>query len=59
MGSRLYSSNPADRAKDLLNHYFIYLFEKAGMTWESDNQSEIDQIVDDIIEASKEEKQNG
>lgn len=53
MGERLYSSNPADRAKDILNHYFELIFNKVGLNYDSDTKAELDQIVDEIIEAGK------
>jgi hypothetical protein len=55
MGDRYYSNNPADRAKDTLNHYFKLLFDKVGLHYNSDIQSELDDIVDNIIEASKQQ----
>jgi hypothetical protein len=55
MGERYYSNNPADRAKDILNHYFKLLFDKVGLNYDADIQTELDQIVDAIIEASKDE----
>jgi hypothetical protein len=55
MGERLYSSKAGDRAKDILTHYFKLLFRQCGLKFDSDNQVELDQIVDEIIKASKEE----
>jgi hypothetical protein len=58
MGDRLYSSNPADRAKDILNHYFKLLMDKVGINYDQDTQVELDQIIDDIVEASKTQIKN-
>lgn len=43
------------RAKDLLVHYFRVVFEAADIEWSCDNQTEIEEIIDAIIEATKEE----
>jgi hypothetical protein len=51
MGDRLYSSNPADRAKDLLSHYMKLVFDQSGLRFDSDNQVELDQIIDEIVSA--------
>jgi hypothetical protein len=56
MGERLYSDYASDRAKDLLTHYFRLLFNASGLKWDSDNQVEIDQVVDEIIQAVKDSK---
>jgi hypothetical protein len=40
------------RAKDLLVHYFKVVFERAGIPWDGDNIIEIEQIVDEIIQAA-------
>ena len=43
------------RAKRLLVHYFQQVFQKANLFWDSDNISEIEEIVDGIIEATIDE----
>jgi hypothetical protein len=58
MGDRYYSSNPADRAKDILNHYFKLVMEKSGLKYDSDTQAELDQVIDDIIIAVKKDAKN-
>lgn len=55
MGERLYSDNPADRAKDLLNHYMKLVWESSGLRWVSDNQAELDDLIDTIVKASRED----
>lgn len=47
------SSNPSERAKALLIHYFKTLFEAQGLQWNEDNESEIADIIDAILEATK------
>ena len=47
---------PADnfqtaRAKSLLAHYLKIGFDAAGYRWDGDNQSEVADIVDNIIDA--------
>lgn len=43
-----------ENAKDVLVHYFKYLFERSGQNWSADNQAEVEGIVDDIIDATRE-----
>lgn len=48
---------PADnfhtaRAKSLLAHYLKFGLEAAGYRWDGDNQSEVADIVDNIIDAN-------
>ena len=38
------------KAAILLSHYFQLVFKKAGMKWDSDNNMEMEQIVDEILE---------
>lgn len=45
-----------DDAKRILVHYFRLLFDKTGIPFTSDMQSEIEGIVDDIIFAAKMEE---
>lgn len=45
---------PADRAKGKLLHYFRLLAERSGLPWGDDNSSEVEEIVDEIIEAARE-----
>lgn len=42
-------------AKTLLKHYFRILFNQTNLIWRWDNGEEIDEIVDKIIDAAKEE----
>jgi len=44
-----------NQAKHLLQHYMALLARKAGAQWDSDNLSEIDELVDCLIDAAKEE----
>ena len=46
-------------AKRLLLHYFSLAFAESGLDMEFDMQTEIESIVDLIIDAAKEELQNG
>lgn len=43
------------RATGLLTHYFRLLFQAAGKHWDNDNDAEIALIVDEIIQAVKDE----
>ncbi len=49
---RLRDTAPRAQAKHLLVHYFRLLFERAGLPFESDNQVELEEIVDSIIQAA-------
>ncbi len=40
------------QAADTLAWYFKKVFEEAGLQWNSDNDMEVRQIVDDIIQAA-------
>ena len=40
------------RATSLLQHYMKFGLEAAGYRWDSDNQSEVADIVDSIIDAA-------
>ena len=40
-----------DKAKELLQHYFRVVAEEAGVRWDSDNNSEVADIVDYIMRA--------
>lgn len=42
----------ANRAKRLLNHYLRMAVEGSGQRWDSDNTAEVADIVDSIVEAS-------
>lgn len=48
-------SDKKQRAKRLLRHYLKNLVEAQGHHWDSDNDGEVDEIVDCIIGASVEE----
>jgi len=41
-----------NEAKRLLGHYLRTLAKRAGMPWDSDNDAEVDMIVDSIIDAA-------
>lgn len=45
----------AQRAKRLLIHYLSGLVRFSGARWDSDNDSEVEDIVDAIIEAAANE----
>ena len=51
--------NKREQAKRLLVHYFRMCAKESGFTWDFDNESEIESIVDLIIDAVKEELENG
>lgn len=40
-------------ATSLLSYYMKTAFEAAGLNWSSDNDSEVEQMVEAIINASK------
>lgn len=46
------------KAKSLLVHYFRLLARKNDIGWDSDNDTEVEQIVDLIIAAAVEEMQS-
>ena len=51
-----------DKAKELLQHYFRVVAEEAGVNWDSDNNSEVADIIDYIlaaVDAKIKEDQNG
>jgi hypothetical protein len=41
-----------ERAKRLLRHYIRMVWQAAGLVWDSDNDAEVDDIVDCLIAAS-------
>jgi hypothetical protein len=41
------------KAVSLLTHYFQTAFKAAGLKWDSDNDMEMEQIVDEILEGVK------
>jgi hypothetical protein len=43
-----------ERAARLLKHYFRLIAQKSGIKWDSDNDSEIEQIVEAILDAASE-----
>ena len=49
------SNYNTDRAKDLLRHYFRLMALAAGVRWDGDNDSELEDIVDCLIAAAVEE----
>jgi len=42
-----------DRAVRILGFYFLQLFRDHNQPWDSDNQAEIETVVDSIIEAAR------
>lgn len=42
----------AQRAKRLLTHYLRNLVQLSGNRWDSDNDAEVEDIIDAIIEAA-------
>jgi hypothetical protein len=44
-----------EKAEDLLIFYFRKAWEEAGLRWDSDNSSEIRQIVDHLVDAAAEQ----
>lgn len=47
--------NKREQAKRLMQHYMKMFAEKAGVHWDGDNTSEIDELIDALIDAAKEE----
>lgn len=47
--------NAQERAADLLVHYFRIAFQEAGAGWDSDNASEVSEIVDLIGDMVRDE----
>lgn len=43
-----------DKAAELLAHYFEVVFTRAGLDWDYDKQSEIEELVDALIAAAAE-----
>lgn len=48
-------SNSANRAKSLLAHYMRLIAKESGVRWDSENDTEVQEIVDLIVEAAAEE----
>lgn len=42
-------------AKRVLNHYIRKAWEASGLRWDSDNEAEVDGIVDDLVRGIKAE----
>lgn len=42
-----------ERARKALKHYLRQATQAAGLKWDSDNDVEVEGIVDDIIEAAR------
>jgi len=40
-------------ATELLTHYFRTVWERAGLTWTSDNYAEIEALVDALVAAAE------
>ena len=47
------------KAKRLAKHYFSLIALEAGVSWSGDNDVEIDELIDAIIDAAKDEILNG
>ena len=47
--------NKKMEAKDIAKYYFRLIAEKVGIDWNSDNDMEIERLVDLIIAASRED----
>lgn len=47
------------RAADTLVHYLRTAFEAADLKWDSDNVSEVEDIVDSIVEAARDPNGHG
>lgn len=58
MNARI-TSNSRYQAKHTLTHYFRHVWEKAGLTWTSDHNAEIEGIVDSIVDAAVAEAKAG
>jgi hypothetical protein len=43
----------AQQAADLLKHYFRKLAEKSGMDWTSDNDTEIENVIEYLLDATQ------
>lgn len=43
------------RAFRLLRHYFASLWAQAGVQWSSDNDAEIQDLIQSLVNAAKEE----
>jgi hypothetical protein len=48
-------SNNRERAKRLLKNYLRYGVKASGLKWDSDNDAEVEDIVDCLIDAVKDE----
>lgn len=46
------ANDKISKAKRLLRHYIQTSFEGSGLQWDNDNVSEVDEIVDLIIDAT-------
>lgn len=44
--------NPRERAIAVLIHYFRTAFEAAGLGWTADNETEVRDIVENILRAA-------
>lgn len=47
--------NHSDEAADLLIFYMRRVWEEAGLTWDSDNSSEMRELVDHLIIAREDQ----
>lgn len=47
-------SSNASHAKSLLVFYLRQVYESAGLQWDTDNEAEVDTIVEGIIDAAAE-----
>ncbi len=49
--------NPAVSAKQKLVHYFEQLFVRAGLVWREEQIQEVESIVDDIVAAASDQRE--
>lgn len=47
--------NKRERAKQILTWYVRILMDKSGLRYDADNEGELDELVDCLIDAAKEE----
>lgn len=47
--------NRKDAAKRLLTHYLMMVTLKSGLAWGSDNDREVEELIDAIIDAAADE----
>lgn len=52
--SQMVTDSRVEFAKGIFAHYFRRLYEKAGLTWCDDNQTEIENAIDQLLMAALE-----